>query len=114
MLDGLSISVAALAKVEAHDLLRRMAAPRVRMLMILVAIVGLSLGGGLWGSKTWVRHKEAERWASHHARESMRWSNLVRVSNGIAAPVSVSRTPIEGLLRQQLELDGYDTSQPYF
>jgi hypothetical protein len=108
------MSVVALAKVETHDLLRRAAAPSVRMLMILVAIVGLSLGAGLWGSKMWVPHKEAERWASHHAGESVRWSNLVRVSKGIAAPVSVSRTPIAGLRRQQLEKDGYDTTQPYF
>jgi hypothetical protein len=40
------MSVVALAKVETHDLLRRAAAPSVRMLMIWVAIVGLSLGCG--------------------------------------------------------------------
>jgi hypothetical protein len=55
------MSVVALANFETHDLLRRAAAPSVRMLMILVAIVGLSLGAGRWGSKLWVRHKEAER-----------------------------------------------------
>jgi hypothetical protein len=75
------MSVVALAKVETHDLLRRAAAPGVRLLMILVAIVGLSLGAGLWGSKLWVRHKEAERWASHHAGESMRWSNRTDAAN---------------------------------
>jgi hypothetical protein len=75
------MSVIALAIVETHDLLRRSAAPSVRMLMIWVAIVGLSLGGGLSGSKMWVRHKEAERWASHHAGESVRWSNRTDAAN---------------------------------
>jgi hypothetical protein len=37
MFDGLSMSVVALATVETHVLLRRMAAPRVRMQIVLVA-----------------------------------------------------------------------------
>jgi hypothetical protein len=75
------MSVVALAKFETHDLLRRAAAPGVRMLMILVAIVGLSLGCGLWGSKMWVRHTEAQRWASHHAGGSVRSSNRADAAN---------------------------------
>jgi hypothetical protein len=38
MFDGLSMSVVARAKDETHDLLRRMAAPRVRMRIILVVL----------------------------------------------------------------------------
>jgi hypothetical protein len=38
MFDGLSMSVVARAKVETHDLIRRMAAPRVRMWIVLVVL----------------------------------------------------------------------------
>ena len=86
----------------------------IRMLMIVVAICGLALGGWLWLARIWPRHQEAERRALEHARESKQWSRRIVDSKGVAAPVSVTRTPIKGLLRKNLETYGYDTTRPYY
>jgi hypothetical protein len=86
----------------------------VRMLMIVVGIFGLFFGGSLWVAKMWDRHQKAEREASRHASECIRWSTDIRDSKGIAAPVVVTRIPITGRWRQQFEENGYDTTQPYF
>jgi hypothetical protein len=94
----------------------------IRRLMILVAVIGLALGGWIaaarwWdrqGRQWWQRRGEAQAEAARQAMDVRRWSNLIRNSRGQAAPVSVTRIPIRGLLRENLKAVGYDISRPYF
>jgi hypothetical protein len=83
-------------------------------LMIVVAASALFLGGGLWGSKMWARHKVAMREAEQHARQVRLWRYCVQSANGEGAPVSVTRTELNEGWRRSLQSQGYDTTRRYF
>ena len=88
---------------------------KLRDLMIAVALIGLLLGGSALSIiKARDHYREAMLMATQHRMAFAQWSSILDTSKTVAAPVTVTRIPITGLMKQHLESDGYDTSQPYF
>src|SRR5262245_2239691 len=88
--------------------------PIVRCLLIAAALVGLIVGGALWGPGLWKRHKEADWMALRHASEARNWRSLVQSASGDDAQIPIARRNVGSALMVVTGSENIDVSRGYY